>query len=410
MAGREPLPLGTHGKFSEPVQIRPGTFRVETRYRDADGVTRKVRADGPTGAKAAANLRVKIRDRNKQQGSTDELSVDSPLSALVDKWVETLQPKRRSATGTRDGSLADDTVDGYEDVCRRIIKPELGAVRIRELNTQRLDTYLQSRRTRRREVRILLGQICKLGVRWNLLEYNPVRETEQPARPKSNKKVLAPDDVSTLMERARAWQARKPGEGGPQRGVDMVEIFMLLMATGERIGEVLALQWSDIEHLDDDKQPAAVTITGTIDRKGKRQPLPKSEHGYRRLLLPNYGREALLSQKERGLPFELVFPSRNGTPRWPANVRTHWREIRAEDFKWVTPKTFRKTAATAIEREFGAEAAAAQLGHSTPDITRKHYIDRAHQAPDNTAALDKYNPFPPTKRPPTPHLRVVGED
>lgn len=73
------------------------------------------------------------------------------------------------------------------------------------------------------------------------------------------------------------------------------------------------------------------------------------------------------------------------------------------------PKTFRKTAGTAIEREFGAEAAAAQLGHSSPDVTRKFYIDRAISAPDNRRALDAFDPFSDNKVPPRPKLKVVSE-
>jgi hypothetical protein len=108
--------------------------------------------------------------------------------------------------------------------------------------------------------------------------------------------------------------------------------------------------------------------------------MPKAERGYRTLLLPDFGRAPLLTQRERGLPFDVIFPSRKGTPRWPANVRTHWREIRGEDFAWVTPKRRRETAA-------------AQLGHSTPDVTGKHYIDRAYQAGNYTAALDATTHF-----------------
>jgi hypothetical protein len=77
-----------------------------------------------------------------------------------------------------------------------------------------------------------------------------------------------------------------------------------------RTKEILALRWTDIEQLDDYTQPAAVTITGTVDRRGQRQEFPKSESGYRTLLLPEFGRQALLAQRERGSPFDLIFPSR----------------------------------------------------------------------------------------------------
>lgn len=408
MAGRPPLPIGTAGKFSEPKEVAPGVLEVMCGFRDYDGVTRRVRARGATGAKATAALREKVRDRKRRASGTDELTIESTLAVLIDRWVETLQPKRRGDSGDRD-KLADDTVDGYEKICANIIKPGLGGVRLRELNTQRCDSWLASLATRRRETRSVLAQVCGLGVRWNLLEYNPIRETESPPRGKSDKRTLLPGEVTLLADRAVAWRDAPMPRGGSRRGSDIVEVLTLFMATGERIGEVLALLWEDVEHLDDYTRPATVTITGTVDKRGKRQPLPKSEHGYRRLLLPNYGREALIAQRARGYPFDVVFPSRAGTVRWPSNTRRTWREIRGDDYAWVVPKTFRKTAATAIEREFGAEAAAAQLGHSSPDITRKHYIDRAHEAPDNTAALDAFNPFPSHKRPPGGHLRAVGE-
>lgn len=409
MAGRPPLPIGAAGAMSKPREVSPGTWEVSCRFRDNDGITRPITARGSTGAKAKAALQEKVRDR-KHRGSTDELTVESTLSALVDRWLATLEPKRRSVTGTRDGSLADDTVDTYIDIAERFVKPGLGGVRLRELNTQRAHVYLSGCTSQKRHIRTVLSQSCGLGVRWGLLDYNPVRETDPPARSKSDKRVLTPAEFQLLVQRTVDWQTRKPGRGGPLRGVDMVEIVLLLMATGERTGEILALRWADVEHLDDDGQPAVVTISGTIDRNGKRQDFPKTEHGYRRVTLPEYGREALLAQRERGLPFDLIFPSRTGTPRWKNNVNRSWREIRGEDFAWVTPKTLRKTAGTAIEREFGMEAAAAQLGHSSPDVTRKHYVKRAHEAGDYTAALDKFNPFPSNKRRVRPNLRVVGDD
>lgn len=405
MAGRPPLEIGTYGTISAR-QLTSGKWQAKTRYRDTDGVTRPVTASGDTAAKAKAALREKLRDR-KAGGGTGELTPDSPLADLVERWLETLEGKRRSVVGSREGSLADDTVDGYIDLARKILVPGLGAVRLRELNTQRCDTYLASLTTRRRQVRTVLMQVCGLGVRWSLLAGNPVRETEAPPRRQGSKRVLTPDQVEELRARARAWQEYVPPTGGRPRGGDMLELVDVLMATGERTGEVLALLWSDVHGLDDLSQPCRITISGTIDKKGKRQPTPKTLYGYRTVILPEFGRQALLRQRARGYPYNLVFPSSAGTPRWVNNVNRTWREIRGEDYSWVTPKVFRKTAATAIERAFGAEAAAAQLGHSSPDITRRHYIDRATEAPDNRAALERFAPKTANNPRTPPHLRVV---
>ncbi|MDR0594668.1 MAG: hypothetical protein LBG60_15765 [Bifidobacteriaceae bacterium] len=49
----------------------------------------------------------------------------------------------------------------------------------------------------------------------------------------------------------------------------------------------------------------------------------------------------------------------------------------------------RKTVATLLDREHTTNDAAAQLGHSSPNVTRTHYVQKAHQAPDLTDVLDK---------------------
>ncbi len=82
---------------------------------------------------------------------------------------------------------------------------------------------------------------------------------------------------------------------------------------------------------------------------------------------------------------------RNGTFQSEANVRTHWRQIRGEDLSWVVPHSIRKTVVTAVERELGLEAAARQAGHGSSDVTRRHYVERAIDVPDYTAALDSFS-------------------
>ena len=408
MAGRPPLDIGTYGNIADPWQTASGSWQTKTRFRDSDGKSRPVTATGKTPAQAKANLKAKLLERKAHTNGTGELTRESPLADLVEKWLESLEEKRRSKVGSREGSLADDTVDGYIELARKFLIPGLGAVRLRELNTQRCDTYLAGLKTRKRQVRTVLMQVCGLGVRWSLLEYNPVRETVSPPRKQGSKRTLTPEDMDALRQRIQDWLDAPQPRGGRPRDSDMAELVDVLMATGERTGEVLALWWSDVHGLDDMSQPAKITISGTIDKKGKRQPTPKSINGYRIVKLPEWGREALIRQRERGYPFMLVFPSSAGTPRWVNNTNRTWREIRGEDYAWVTPKVFRKNAATEIERKYGAEAAAAQLGHSSPDITRKFYIDRAHEAPDNTAALDKFAPKVVNKRSTPPHLKVVG--
>ena len=58
----------------------------------------------------------------------------------------------------------------------------------------------------------------------------------------------------------------------------------------------------------------------------------------------------------------------------------------------VTPKVFRKTVASAIERAVDIETASAQLGHSGSTVTRLHYIEPAKLDPDVRGVLDQFSP------------------
>jgi integrase len=77
----------------------------------------------------------------------------------------------------------------------------------------------------------------------------------------------------------------------------------------------------------------------------------------------------------------------------PNNVRRQWRAARTDTgLEWVTPHTFRKTVATLIDHETDTDTAAAQLGHKSGEITKVHYIQKAHRAPDVTSVLDALGP------------------
>lgn len=93
----------------------------------------------------------------------------------------------------------------------------------------------------------------------------------------------------------------------------------MFLATGLRPGELLSLQFSDV-----DFRSGTIAVTGTVKRdsvKGlHRQAFPKSESGKRVLTLPLFGVE-LLRRRKVTVAGDLVFPNRNGDPMEPANFR-----------------------------------------------------------------------------------------
>ena len=209
-------------------------------------------------------------------------------------------------------------------------------------------------------------------------------------------KALAVEDLHTVRAAVRQWQTPEQRRPGPPRSSDLADIVDILLATGARIGEVLAIRWSDAELAG---TSPVVTLSGTlVYLRGKglfRQGWTKSDAGYRMVSLPKFAVDVLKRRQAEAKPNDLdaVFPSRNGTWLAPNNVRRQWRAARKDTgLEWVIPHTFRKTVATLIDQETDTKTAAAQLGHKNEEITTAYYIQKAHQAPDVSSVLDALGP------------------
>lgn len=179
----------------------------------------------------------------------------------------------------------------------------------------------------------------------------------------------------------------------PRRQATCSDIIDLMLATGARIGEVLALRWADVA-LDADRPN--LTVTGTIKTepsKGTyRKASPKSDSSVRTVVLPDFA-TAMLRRRQaaaRENPNDAVFPTRNGTWQQVNNVERRCRQVRKDTgLDWVTPHTFRKTVATLISERVDAETASQQLGHSSPAITREFYIPKPAIAADVAHVLEE---------------------
>src|SRR4051812_39607858 len=86
---RPPLQIGTWGKISRD-EVTPGVWRAMARFRDFDGVTRKVEAravavsKSDRGSKAEHALIAALRDRAMPAG--DDITADTRLNKLAEIW------------------------------------------------------------------------------------------------------------------------------------------------------------------------------------------------------------------------------------------------------------------------------------------------------------------------------------
>jgi len=370
MRGRAPLPIGTSGQVS--YSGPKGKITALTRFRDFDGVTRRVSAQGSSRASADAALKEKLKARTHLGGL--ELTRDSTIKELSERWLPTL-------------TQSQSTQDSYRQKVERYIIPGMGAWRLWEATTGRCEAFLrtlqQSAPSMASQSRVVLSLMLGLAVRFDIIEQNPVREVMMAAGEKRKVSALAPEDLHELRMHIERWAKEKPGRSAT------ADAMMMFMATGLRPGELLALQFSDV-----DWSAGTIAVTGTVKRDSvnglHRQAFPKSESGKRVLTLPLFGIETLRRRKSKAKGVDLVFPNRDGNPIEPANFRRLWREARG-DGAWaeVKPSAFRKAVATVIERESGSLIASRQLGHSSDAVTKKHYIERNQHAPDSSHILEQ---------------------
>jgi integrase len=381
--GRPPTSLGTWGTI-RTTRVREGVYRARTRIRDRDGVTREVTATGTTIAAAERALREKLVDRATP--TQQAITVDTTIATLAALWLTFLRDE---------GRIEGTTINEYKRVLDKVVIPELGGLRLREVTTSRLDLFLVRLRatsvSRQRKTKVVMGAMLGMAVRHDALAVNPVQQTSRIHRERSETRSLALEDLTTVREALRAWTAKQ--RPGPKASSDMADIIDLMLATGARIGEILAVRWVDVAL---DATRPNLTINGTIKTEpGKgtyRKPSPKSDASVRTVVLPDFAIAVLKRRQSaaRENPNGAVFPTRNGTWQQVNNVERRWRQIRKDTgLDWVTPHTFRKTVATLISERVDAETASQQLGHSSPAITREFYISKPAIAADVAHVLDE---------------------
>ncbi len=382
--GRPPLPIGTWGSISR-VKVGPKKWVARTRFRDYDGKTRQVERYAETATAAERALKEALRDR--QRTADVVLSPASRLSAVMDEWHD---------AGVRQkGKWAVNTARRYREVVEGHVKPGLGEYQLRELSVPVLDRFLRATEDNAgaptaKLCRTVLSGALGYAVRKGALLTNFVRDTETVSVEKKAPRAIGLDELDTLRRAARRYaglpvegEPTPPRKAGRPPSPDVPDVIDLLLSTGARISEVLALRWQDF-----DLDAGTVHICGTLV-KPEGQPWTRQEHTKTKedklLHLPQFAVDAMRRRRSEVRVeniHDAVFPSTRGTWRDPGNFRNTWRKVRAmaglED--WITPHSFRRTVATLLEREHDIETAAQQLGDRV-ETARRHYVERRVEGP-----------------------------
>jgi integrase len=371
MAGRPSLRIGAHGRISR-VNLGGGLWLARCRYRDSDGVTRKVQRLGPPGiydqyGKLAEDALVQaLADRRPSSGS-DAVGLETHVTALVEQHLTRLAEDGRSPV----------TLATYRFAVGKL-KKFIGGLRVGEASPARVDAALRSMRdahgaTMARQAKTILRGALQLAVMANVLGSNPVRDV-QPLRSKSQPKGA----VGLTAEQLRAL-LQKVGASQYCRDHDLVDPITLLIATGLRRSELLGVRWVDY-----DQEARTIAVTGKVIRVAgeglTRVDETKSAAGRRIVPLPLFAVAMLTARRQ--VPYlgeqAVIFPSTADTMRDPNNFGKEWRTVREElGVPEVTTHSFRKTVATLIDDDgLSARIGADHLGHTHVSMTQDRYMTR----------------------------------
>ncbi len=236
-----------------------------------DGRRKQIWSKGYT-TRRAAEVALREELTRRDQGivlSTEKLTVRQ----FVDRWLDHMKVLGRDER----------TLERYRELLELHALPTIGDLQLKTLETVHLsDLYAMLQRQGRRDgkpgglhprtighVHRALHRMLRQAVRWNFIAQNPATDIELPSIPKTDMVTLSREQAATLLKSAE------------QRPL-MRHLVMLGVATGARLGELLALCWTDI-----DLETGAVRIgwsrrvvNGRMQVKG-----PKTGAGYRPVVL-----------------------------------------------------------------------------------------------------------------------------
>jgi len=340
-------------------QNRPGqgtvVLRKDGRWQaslQVNGVRRTVY--GRTEREA----RAKLRELRRQADTDGALTTPGKrtVTDLIDAWL-TSAPNLKPTTVARHRRF-------FDTYARDV----LGRVRLERVTPDQLQRlYAGLTPSVASAVHRLLHRAFAVAVLWRWLASNPADRVLPPVYQPQRRELWAHAELQTFLDgTADHW---------------LQPLWLVLLGTGLRLGEALALTWSDVG------LGVAVTVSGTLQRLDGAPVVttPKTPSSARTVMVPPEVTAALQRQKTQQDVWreaagdwhesDLVFTGTQGNPLWPSTVQHALkRECARLGLLAVTPHGLRHLHASLLLHEgVPVTAVSARLGHANPAITLKVY-------------------------------------
>jgi integrase len=289
------------------------------------------------------------------------------VAAFLTRWLEDVVRH----------SVSPSTHEGYSRLVRLHVNPRLGKVllaRLTAAQVTQLYSALLDRGLAPRYVRLLhavLRRALKQAVRWNLLPRNPLESVDPPRSRTREFRVLSAEEAARFLEAAKEDR--------------LFALYVLALTTGMRLGELLALRWSDVS-----LETGEVRVTRKVSRikgKGLTFSEPKTAKSRRSIVLAPMAVEALRQHRTAQLQErlaagpaweeqDLVFPNLVGRPYERQNVsqRGFKRLLQKAGLPSIRFHDLRHSAATLLlAHGIHPKVVQEMLGHSSIALTMDTY-------------------------------------
>lgn len=362
---------GNH-EGSAPRQRSDGRWQVNVRHVDSDGKSKRVSVYGKT----RAEVQRKARDVRAR------LEADQPVKDSTQRLGDYAKAWTTSTLAASDRK--DSTKALYAMLVRKhICGSDLGRMALAKVKPMHVEAWVAGLRAKGlaestvRSTYTVLRAVLDTAVRDEHLATNPVAKVKRPKVTSEDARYLTPAEVASLVS-ALDGSRYQP-------------LVRLLVATGLRRGEALALRWSNV-----DLTNGTARITGTLSRTGGDLVVTptKTDRSRRTVHLAESTVTVLRSVKAAQARERLkagdqwadggyVFTTELGHPLDPRNaLRAIQTAATRAGLEGVRLHTLRHTAASLmLSAGVGLKIVSDILGHASISVTADTY---GHLQPDVT--------------------------
>lgn len=306
-----------------------------------------------------AEVQRRVADLRAEGGGSIQPRATGTVGSWMDQWIESIEHK-----------LSPTAFVGYRGAWRLHAAAHLESISLEDLDVAHVERMYDALRQDGRSASVVnrvatvMHRAFQVAIRRRMYrKVNPFGLAERPTLRAPETRTLEPAEMARFIEASR--------------GDRYAALWMLLAMGGLRLGEALALRWSDVDLM---KRTLSVSRS-FIEVSGRIEVGKTKNKTSRRLVTLGADTVAALNARKREAQKEahgsdLLFPTTLGTPLRRSNLRrSHFKSICEAAGLWPLRIHDLRHSMTSLALLQGvpAKVVAERLGHSTTRLTLDRY-------------------------------------